>query len=310
MKVVTMNLKGIQASSLDLHMHSNASTDGQYSPEELVQVVRRHGVKIMALSDHDTVRNVKETIQCAREIGLEVIPAGEFTCDWQEYELHVLGYGIDYSDPRFEELKCELEECEREVAKKRIVTIKNLGIVFDEAAVWKTAVNGVYAPERIAMLALAEPANRDHPLLQPFLPGGDRSDNPALNFAWDFCELGGPAYIPTRHNSISFVTGLIHDTGGVAVLAHPGCYFGENTGPMEALLGQSDFDGVEVYSSYHDLKSTAIFHELTERLQLLETVGSDFHGQTKPNLTPGCVSCEGREAELLEKLSKVMVSAV
>ncbi len=300
--IITRNLKNIRASTLDLHIHSNASVDGQFSPRELVKQVAKYGVHTVAVSDHDTVRNVLEMMKYANQSSIEVIPAGEFSCDWKKYDIHVLGYGIQIQDKRFEQLKQELEERMCESSKKMVEAVKAMGIVLQEEKIWKQAVHGVIAPERIGESALELQQNRNHPVLQPFFPGGERSDNPVLNFAWDICERGGPAYIPVQHNTPDKVVDLIHDTGGVAILAHPGCCFGKDISVAVEFLEEFQVDGIEVYSSYHEEETMAVYRKLAEERNMLVTSGSDFHGKTKPNLTPGCVSCENRENEILERL--------
>lgn len=289
-------------------MHSSASADGQFNPPELIRQAVEHGVYTMAVSDHDTVRNVQEALIYAEKNSVKVIPAAEFSCNWGEYDIHILGYGIEVADLRFEYLKQELDEKMHVRCLKMIEKVKALGIRLNEKQIWKAEVNGVIAPERIGESALKISANKNHPLLQPFFPGGSRADNPVLNFAWDVCEKGGPAYVPIKYSQPEDIVELIHSTGGVAVLAHPGCCFEKNINTAEKFVNQFCLDGIEVYSSYHDEEATKLYKRLANEKKLLLTAGSDFHGKTKPNLTPGCVGCEGQEKEIVASLLEAIKS--
>lgn len=90
---------------LDLHMHSEVSLDGEYSPKQLAGLCHEKGLKVAALSDHNSVRGVEEMmVSCAR-FGIRGIPAVELDCTFDGVDLHLLGYGIDYHDSRYAELE-------------------------------------------------------------------------------------------------------------------------------------------------------------------------------------------------------------
>ena len=89
-------------STIDLHMHSCYSDDGEFSPEELVWKCKSHGIKIMAITDHNCVRANGPAERTAAEAGIIYVPAVEIDCTFQGVNLHVLGYGIDYGSPDFQ----------------------------------------------------------------------------------------------------------------------------------------------------------------------------------------------------------------
>ena len=80
---------------IDLHMHSNISNDGEFSPKELVEMCSSAGINVMALADHNSVRGVKEALEYGKEKNIKVISAVELDCTHGEYNLHILGYNID-----------------------------------------------------------------------------------------------------------------------------------------------------------------------------------------------------------------------
>ena len=82
----------------DLHMHSNYSGDGQFTPAELIGIAKERGLKTIALSDHDCISGVKEMIKLGKEAGIEVIPAIECSTSIGYTDVHLLGYGIDVDD--------------------------------------------------------------------------------------------------------------------------------------------------------------------------------------------------------------------
>ncbi|MGN1008018.1 MAG: phosphatase, partial [Butyricicoccus sp.] len=162
--------------------------------------------------------------------------------------------------------------------------------------------NGVVTGELIAEAALDEPYNQRHPLLAPYRPGGARSDNPYLNFYWDYCAPGKPAYVPIRYMHAREAIHLIHACGGVAVLAHPGAGKGCDRALVEQLIGYG-LEGIEVHSNYHTAEQTEKYAEIAQANGLLTTCGSDFHGKTKPAISLGKPLCS-QSGELAEGLKK------
>ena len=91
-------------SYIDLHMHSLYSDDGEFTPGQLVEMCHEAGVKIMAIADHNWVKAIDEAKKKAEELKIKYIPAIEIDCTYKEINLHVLGYGIDYTNPAFNQL--------------------------------------------------------------------------------------------------------------------------------------------------------------------------------------------------------------
>ena len=88
----------------DLHMHSCYSSDGQFTPKELIEIAKDKGLKTIALSDHDCISGVKEMIRLGNEVGIEVIPAIECSTSIGYTDVHLLGYGIDLDNDYFQNL--------------------------------------------------------------------------------------------------------------------------------------------------------------------------------------------------------------
>ena len=142
----------------------------------------------------------------------------------------------------------------------------------------------------IAEVALEDPRNDDHPILAQYRPGGPRSDNPVLNFYWDWCSQGKPASSETEFISAEEAVLRIKNAKGLAVLAHPGNNIKMDTAVLEGILDLG-IDGIEVYSTYHNAEMMAYYRDKALKHQKLITLGSDYHGKTKPSIKLGEFHC-------------------
>lgn len=272
--------------NIDLHMHSNISNDGDFSPAELMKMCSKAGIKTAALADHNSVRGVAEAIKEGEKFGVKVIPAIEIDCTYKEYNLHVLGYNIDYNNKIFEKIEKNVFEQELKAGDKRMALVKEAGIFFDEEKVRKLSYDGTITGEMIGEAAIEDERNRENPLITPYLEGGTRSNNPYVNFYWDWCSKGKPAYVPIKYITLKEAIDIIHKTGGKAVLAHPNNNIGMNEEVFKEIAAEG-IEGVEVFSSYHSKENAEFFLKMAEKYNVSVTCGSDFHGKTKPAIKLG-----------------------
>lgn len=286
---------------VDLHMHSGFSDDADIPPATLAAMAARNGLSCVALCDHNAADGNGPFLEAARKAGLTAIPGIEIDCDFEGNDLHLLGYFIEYADARFAALRDAVRERKRAVRGRCLAAIRGLGIVLDDARLDALSRDGGVTGEAIAKVALGDPANDGHPLLEPFRPGGARADNPLVNFYWDICAKGKAAHVHIDHMPLGEAARLIAETGGTAVLAHPGQSLPGREGLIDAIVRQG-VRGVEAYSSYHSPAQRAFWLREAERLQLLVACGSDFHGETKPAINMGDHGAEGREREIAEAL--------
>ena len=275
---------------IDLHIHSLHSEDGEFAPVQLVEQGWQAGLGIMAITDHNSVKANAEAQRAAERVGIKYIPGIEIDCIYQGVELHVLGYGIDFHDPVFTEIEENVIRQHQEVSQQRLLRFNQLGFnvtaaeldALDHGGVW----GQIWTGEKFAEALLNKAEYFEHELLKPYRPGGARSDNPLVNFYWDFCAQGKPGYVKINYPEFSEAIKIIHGTGGRAVLAHPGANLAKNHG-LFAELAQSGLDGVEVGSSYHSRESAAYFYQQGLAYKLMLTGGSDYHGKTKPAIGLG-----------------------
>lgn len=273
---------------MDLHMHSCMSDDGEYSPKQLMQMCKEAGLQVVAIADHNTVEAIPEAKEEAMKLGLDYIPAIEMDCTIDGVELHVLGYGINYLDPAFKKLTLSLRQQEQASAQKRLDLVKQLGLYIDDEKAFALSHHGCITGEIIAEVALQD--ERNHGFLKEYLHGGSRSDNPYVNFYWDYCSQGKPAYVKIDFMTLQEAVTMIQNAGGVAILAHPGNNTKENTTLLDAIFTY-DIKGMEVYSSYHTKEQIQFYEDYAKKHSLAITCGSDFHGKTKPAIHLGGHGC-------------------
>jgi 3',5'-nucleoside bisphosphate phosphatase len=281
------------SNKLDLHMHSNISNDGEYTPSKLMELCYAAGLKIVALADHNSVRGIQEAKESAEKLGMEFITGIELDCQFQGTNLHLLGYRIDENLSDFYENQKDILAKEQAASSKRLKLVKNLGIYFEEDKVLDLAIEGVVTGEMIAEVALEDKRNENNALLEPYRKDGNRSDNPYVNFYWDFCAQGKPAYVEVKFISLENAIRLVKKAGGIAVLAHPGANIKEDKEKLEGIVA-CGIDGIEVYSSYHSESTIEFYKNQAKRFNLIKTLGSDFHGKTKPAIKLGNMDC-GKE---------------
>lgn len=279
-------LEQINLEQADLHMHSTYSSDGTYTPSELMELCAKASLKTVALTDHNSARGVKEAAARAEKLGLKLISGIELDCVCQGVPVHLLGYGIRTEDARLRKVEEEVLAREQAASAERIRLVREAGIVFSEKEVLENAWNGVVTGEMIGEAALKEERNRSHPLMGALYPGGSRSDNPFVNFYWDVCSPGRLAYVPVRYMDFPEAQELIRELGGLSVIAHPGQNIGERP-ELIRYMREQGVSGIEAYSSYHTPEQARYYEGLAAELGLKLTAGSDFHGKTKPAVRLG-----------------------
>lgn len=276
-------------SYIDLHMHSMYSDDGEYTPTQLVDMCHETGVKIMAIADHNWVKANEEAKKHADELGMTYIPAIEIDCAYKGVNLHVLGYGIDNQEV-FNQLGEDIEKQEIACSMKKLELTNALGFDLKKEQLDALSTNGVYTGEMFGEALLNDSRYDDHELLKPYRQGGERSDNPYVNFYWDYYAQGKPCYTEIHFPTLEETIQLIHQHGGVALLAHPGNNLKGQFELFDEMVALG-LDGVECFSSYHTTETNEYFYNKAKELNVLYTCGSDFHGKTKPSIHLGENGC-------------------
>lgn len=293
-------------SRIDLHMHSVYSDDGELEPVVLMEMCKDAGISYMAIADHNSVKGSRIALKHQNTVGITCIPAIEIDATCEGVNYHILGYGIDVDNPAFDEIEKNVMEQELKASALRAKLVKELGIQFDEKRLMELAHEGIITGEVIGEAALEYDIDKQSPLLEPYRAGGNRSDNPFVNFYWDYCSSGKPAYVPIVYPDVKDIVELVHSQNGLVIVAHPGQNAKEVVTRMEALTALG-IDGLEVYSSYHSPQQIAYYQTWAKEHNLLMTCGSDYHGKTKPAIHLGQCDMEKEDEVKLEDVLKSLV---
>lgn len=270
---------------LDLHLHSTCS-DGTKPPEWVVRQAAANGAELIALTDHDTLAGVEDAQSAGQQCGIEVVGGVEIGVhDPDLGELHVLGYFAPGA--ALDELERQLSAYrdERQTRARRTVErLNELGAALDYETVTRIADGASVGRPHIAR-ALVE-AGQIESVQEAF----DR-----------FLRNDGPAFVPRTLLSLSDSVDMIHKTGGFSSLAHPTRY-GDPLGATNAFAAAGG-QGLEIYYRNDSPDIIANGERQAQRLGLVPTVGSDFHGLHPTELRPGTVPMpEHRSQQLIQIL--------
>lgn len=257
---------------IDLHVHSNCS-DGTLSPEEVVLYAKSKGLSAIALTDHDTVTGIDHAIKKGLEVGITVVPGIEFSADYMGKEVHILGYYIDYTHKELlEKLNWLIES-----RKKRNLLILDKLAALHMPLTFEDLGEGCHSGTVLTRAHFAAALLR-----KGYVTTRDEA------FA-KYIGAGKPAYVPREHFTAVECIKMIHQAGGLAVLAHPKLYGFSNSEVTQILkdLKSKELDGVECLYCTHSKDEVAHLLQVCANLKLLPTGGSDFHGDNKPNLDMG-----------------------
>lgn len=251
----------------ELHSHSICS-DGFLSPSKLVERAHQYGVKVLSLTDHDTMAGIPQALEAARRVGIKIIPGVEIstiftprTESGSEEPVHVLAYYSSCGPANFEKLDqflANIREGRYLRAKNMISKLNKLKLPLRWENVERIAGDGV-APGRLHVARAMVEAGHVENLKQAF-----------SRYLYD----GGPAYSTGSEPDAEEAVQLICETGGVAVLAHPWAL--KNPVAVIRRLKEAGLHGLEVYRSDGKL---AAFSDLADSYHLLKLGGSDYHAR-------------------------------
>ena len=263
----------------DLHTHTNFS-DGIYSPEKLVETAKNLGMKILAITDHDTVDGVASL----KDIdGIHIIPGVEITAQHPNSrdQLHIIGLNVDINNQGFKNYLDELAGKRRKRAEKILEKLHNLNmdITFEDIY---AAIEGI--PTTIV---------RTHISKALAYKGFYKSEREA----YAILKHGQPAYVPLKHPQYLDAIEAIHKAGGKAILAHPKLVRDDDL--VEEVARH--VDGIEVYYPRHSWMDQQRYLAIARKYNLKISGGSDFHGKPGDKKHPDKLGAFTVEDEIAEK---------
>lgn len=259
-------------------MHSTVS-DGWRDPDEVAHLAADHGVRVMALTDHDSFYGVLRARAVAHARGLGYVPAVEVTTYPPLQMRHILGHGVDMRNPELLALLHRNQGVLRRQTEAWIAVLRERGFgrvlgldafahkpMVMPGAVLKLVLQHRLMPEKEAWQSVREAVD--------FLPA----------------EVYAPMASPAE------AVEAIHAAGGLAVAAHPGSV------PDQDLLKEvlQLVDGIEVYTRRHKPEQIPVYEEMARRSGLPWTVGTDFHGFSDEPYAAPTQTIDPRYLERLE----------
>ena len=276
---------------IDLHTHSTAS-DGTLSPAELALKAHESGLSAVALTDHDTIDGVKEFISACEQYGVEPISGVEISAKYK-CELHMVGLFVDYNNSEFKEKLDILKNSRFERNKKMLELLQKNGFDITEDDILGQKENATLANVGRAHIAHAMAAKGYVADVQEAFDKYLKKDMP--------CYVKRVTYSPEESIEI------IHNAGGLAILAHPK-FITEDRAELTTLLKRlkkAGLDGMECYYSEHSREFKNLCLDLCKEFDLLPSGGSDFHADNKPHIKIG-KACSDMDIpyDLLEQMKK------
>lgn len=262
--------------TVDLHIHSTAS-DGSLSPQEIVAQAISLGLRAIAITDHDTMAGVRaillpdgpKDVHVLSGVELSAVPPEPFVTTGS---FHILGYGMRLDDPALNEALARVQQDRDDRNPKIIARLVELGIDI--------------TMDEVREESMGRLAGRPH-MARVLVNKGYVS---TIKEAFDrFLAKGRPAFVEKARLGCAKALALINRAGGVAVLAHP-VSLGMDQKTLGALLAamkEMGLSGLEVYYPDHEPEQTRVYGDLAERLGLMITGGSDFHGSFKTDIRMG-----------------------
>jgi 3',5'-nucleoside bisphosphate phosphatase len=262
----------------DLQSHSTRS-DGALEPSAVVAAAAQAGVKLLALTDHDTLAGVEEALSAGSQHGVAVVPAIEISAidDGGEggtaRELHILGYLVDHTDPTFKATLAGFLADREQRTLRMAQRLRELGIELDvEAINARVSAGEPIGRPHLAEAALSHPANAERL--------SEEQIDDIGSFIRAYLIDGRPAFCLRVTPTVKEAVDAIHAAGGVAIWAHP---FWDISDPAEVLATVDRFhalgiDGIEAFYVTHTREQTELLARRCEELDVLSTGSADFHG--------------------------------
>lgn len=255
---------------IDLHTHSLKS-DGSMTPTEVVEEAKRAGLAAIALTDHDSVDGVREAVEAGERLGVEVIPAIEFSV-MSETETHILGYFIDIENPDLKEMLKEVVDLRIERNHVTCQRLNELGFDITLEEVRALAPNNFVGRAHFARVMM------DKGYISSVKEGFEK-----------YMSVGKYAYCEKQRLSARDAIELITKCGGISFVAHPHLTKLPDDKLKEFLKELKSFGlcGLEGYYTDYTPEMQEKYQSMAKELGLMISGGTDFHAKMKPHISIG-----------------------
>ena len=247
---------------VDFHMHSIYS-DGVKSPEGLLRHAIDCNLSMMALTDHDEIDGIKALRTAQEQLDpektIKIINGCEFSADYKDKSIHILGYRFDETNKELRDFIKYFKSKREERIDEIIRRCNNVGYFISK-------------DELLKKFPKTQAYGRPH-IGQLLIDGGYAKD---INDVFKgILRKDSPCYVPKVKIEVPYIIDIIHKAGGLAVMAHPKLVSSDEY-VVEML--SYDFDGMEVYHTKHNDDDVKRYKALATKHNLFITGGSDYHG--------------------------------
>ncbi|AML58405.1 metal-dependent phosphoesterase (PHP family) [Serratia rubidaea] len=247
----------------DLHSHTTAS-DGSCTPAQLVQRAAEMRVGVLAITDHDTTDGLAAAAAAIAQhaLPLQLVNGVEISTLWENHEIHIVGLGIEPAHPAMVQLLAE------QIARRQ-QRAQEIGV-----RLAKARIDGAF--EGAQRLADGGAVTRGH--FARYLVEVGAADNIGQVFK-KYLAKGKTGYVPPRWCTIEQAIDVIHQSGGQAVVAHPGRYdlTAKWLKRLLAYFAEHGGDAMEVAQCQQAPNERTQLAQYARDFQLLASQGSDFH---------------------------------
>lgn len=265
----------------DLHIHTNAS-DGAWSPSKVIEHAAKLGFSTIAITDHDSVNGIDEAVEAGKRLNIEVIAGVELSTEYQDNEVHILGYYLDHHNPTLKNLIQEFREFRARRMERMLEKLRMLGCRLNEKELMRNSAEGSIGRIHLAKAMVA---------------AGFVS---TMSEAFDkYLAAGKPAYMKKAKLSPAQACALIKQNGGIPVLAHPFLMKKDEWIPGFVRCG---VEGLEAYYPGSSADDTKRYCDLAKKMNLCVTGGSDCH-QSETKFLMGTVKLPIEHVDQLRKLA-------
>ncbi len=270
---------------VDLHIHSTAS-DGKHSPAAIIAKAAELGLKVISLTDHDSIEGIAPAIKAAKAFpGLTFIPGVEISTDLPDGEAHILGYFIDYTSPDFQKELEKFRDSREGRGRRMVEKLNKLGIKIDWTRVQAIAGDGAIGRPHVAQAML------ERGYIKTFEEAFDK-----------YIGHGGPAYVEREKMTPKEAVALILRAKGIPVLAHP--FTVKDPETMVKSLKKAGLAGIEAYYKDNTAAATQATLRLAKKYGLIATGGTDYHGISDNEVMLGGTEIPLEAAERLIELGQ------
>ena len=248
---------------IDLHSHSNVS-DGLLSPAGLVEHAAAHGVRVLALTDHDDIDGLSEARQAAAQYGIQLVNGVEISVTWKKRTLHIVGLNINPEDENLKAGLAAVRLSRLDRAKQMARGLEAAGIHGSFEAASSYAQQSILTRMHFARFLVERQYAKD-----------------AKSVFKKYLVKGKPGFVDHQWMSLDSALDLIINSGGVAVLAHPGRYDIRRTNMLLLLEEFRSFGGtaIEVVTGSHTAAQYVEYAKYAQLFGLKASQGSDYHGK-------------------------------